>query len=506
MIKARLIKLLALIVTLCVVLTSCAELEGALDWLLVGDSADSDTVAGDNNNDSTTGDPSDNNNPDDNNKPDDNNQNNPGGNTPDDPSGGNNNDNPGGNTPDDPSGGNNNDNPGDNTPDDPSGGNNNDNPGDNTPKDPEEIILTGGTFDFSKVPAYTDSHYYVVNGNVPFFTESDLTLEAFEQYGELDTLGRCTLAFACLSRELMPSGTRPSISFEPTGWVQNRYPTSVIAQQDIYNRSHLIAWSLAGEGNNHNNLMTGTPYFNQLGMQEFENMVHDYIKETGNHVLYRVTPIFVGDNLLANGVLMEAYSVEDKGAGIAFNVFMYNVQPGIRINYATGENELESAGEIEKRYPIYSNTFDTSLFGNQNDTYTSYTKDGWSIVNSSLISAETMGADTIAAVLNGNTSKPGKLTSATIEGGISKLAFDYGFFYKDTQVSLTVNVKQDGKVVATKTIDVSGLTSNVAYEFNWVLDEAVEGDFTIEIINNCKTGTNKNKDRVSIFNISWENA
>ena len=456
--KNRLLKFLALVLTLCMLLCSCAELDQALISLGIKTEAPSDNGI-DSTPDNTLPDNSDENVS----KPD--------------------------NTQGD-----------DNNTDDTQGGDN------NTDDEPKEVELTGGSFNYSTVPEYTTENYYVVNGNVPFFTTDDLTTTAFELYGELDSLGRCTVAFACLARELMPTGTRPSISFEPTGWVQNRYPSGIVPQQDIYNRSHLIAWSLAGEGNNHNNLMTGTPYFNQIGMQKFENLVRDYINETGNHVLYRVTPIFVGDNLLANGALMEAYSVEDNGAGICFNVFMYNVQPGIKINYATGENELEKTDDVQTREPIYSNTFNTSSFGSASDRYSTYTADGWTITNASLLSAESMGADTVAAVLNGNTSKPGKLTSATISGGISKLAFDYGFYYKDTQVSLTVTIKQAGQTVASKTIDVSGLESSVAYSFDWVLDQAIEGKFTIEIVNNCKTGTAKNKDRVSIFNISWENA
>ncbi len=194
------------------------------------------------------------------------------------------------------------------------------------------------SFDYSKVPDYSGNNYVEINGNEPYFTTDQITSNSFESYSELDSLGRVGTAFACLGTETLPTGNRGSLSYNPTGWVQKSYPSSVVPQTQIYNRSHLIAWSLSGEDNNKQNLMTGTPYFNQIGMQIFENMVLDYIRETDNHVMYRVTPVFVGDNLLANGVLMEAWSVEDNGDGICFCVFMYNVQPGITIDYATGEN------------------------------------------------------------------------------------------------------------------------------------------------------------------------
>lgn len=198
--------------------------------------------------------------------------------------------------------------------------------------------LDGGKFDYNDIPAWSGENYVTVNNNIPYFTEDEITDQSFEKYSPLDSLGRAQVAFASLGKDLMPTGTRPSISYKPTGWVQATYPSNIVPQGQIYNRSHLIAWSLAGEGNNELNLITGTPYFNQIGMQKFEPMLLDYIKETGNHVMYRVTPIYVGNDLVARGVLMEAWSVEDNGEGICFNVFMYNVQPGITINYATGEN------------------------------------------------------------------------------------------------------------------------------------------------------------------------
>ena len=201
-------------------------------------------------------------------------------------------------------------------------------------------------FDINKIPAYSGEGYYVVNGNKPYFTEDEITTEAYESYGALDSLGRCTTAMACLGKELMPTGDRGSISsVKPTGWIQKQY--SCIKTQDLYNRSHLIAWSLAGEDANKQNLITGTPYLNQENMTMFEDMVRDYIKETGNHVMYRVTPVFEGNNLVASGVLMEAYSVEDKGYAIEFCVYLYNVQPGVVIDYATGESHEEGKDPTE---------------------------------------------------------------------------------------------------------------------------------------------------------------
>ena len=215
--------------------------------------------------------------------------------------------------------------------------------------DPDYKEPTVDSFDYSLVPEYSNSNYVAINGNVPYFTKDEITSVSFESYSDLDALGRVGTAFACLGKETLPTSDRGSLSYNPTGWVQKNYPTNIVSTTQIYNRSHLIAWSLAGENNNEKNLMTGTPYFNQIGMQIFENQVLDYIKETGNHVMYRITPVFVGDNLLANGVLMEGWSVEDNGEGICFCVFMYNVQPGIIIEYETGNNYLP-ASENDKSY------------------------------------------------------------------------------------------------------------------------------------------------------------
>ncbi len=187
------------------------------------------------------------------------------------------------------------------------------------------------------VPAYTDKPYVELNGNEPGFTAEDATTDAFESYSPLDGLGRCGQAYACLGLETMPTEERQRISeVHPTGWHADTY--DFVDGGLLYNRSHLIAFQLSGENANERNLITGTRYFNSESMLPFEEMVGDYIRQTGNHVLYRVTPLFVGDELVARGVQMEALSMEDGGAGVSFNVFVYNVQPGVEIDYATGDN------------------------------------------------------------------------------------------------------------------------------------------------------------------------
>ena len=205
------------------------------------------------------------------------------------------------------------------------------------------------TFDFAAVPAYDGKAYVAVNDNVPFFTEEELSSASYETYGELDPLGRCTVCVASVGQDLMPAEERGNIgAVKPTGWHTVRYDDLVDGKY-LYNRCHLIGYQLTGENANTQNLITGTRYLNIEGMLPFENMVADYIQETDNHVLYRVTPIFEGNNLLANGVLMEGYSVEDKGAGVSYCVFAYNVQPGIEIDYATGESKLADGAQQEEQ-------------------------------------------------------------------------------------------------------------------------------------------------------------
>ena len=210
-------------------------------------------------------------------------------------------------------------------------------------------VPTGeGTSAFSlrEIPAYSGTPYTEVNGNQPYFTEEELTTQAFETYSELDSLGRCGVAYANVGQDLMPTEPRGEIgAVKPTGWHLVKYDN--VDGKYLYNRCHLIAYMLAAENANPQNLITGTRYLNVQGMLPFETKVCDYVKNTGNHVLYRVTPIFDGDNLLADGVLMEAYSVEDAGEGISFCVFAYNVQPGIGIDYATGDNWAEGSGTYQ---------------------------------------------------------------------------------------------------------------------------------------------------------------
>ena len=185
-----------------------------------------------------------------------------------------------------------------------------------------------------------ETPYAVINGNTPFFEEEELVSESYEHYSELDSLGRCGAAVACIGKDLMPTEERDSIgSVKPSGWHTVKY--DIVSGKYLYNRCHLIGYQLTAENANKKNLITGTRFMNVEGMLPFEDMVADYIKETENHVLYRVTPIFDGENLLASGVLMEAISIEDGGEGIEFCVYVYNCQPGIVIDYSTGESRLK---------------------------------------------------------------------------------------------------------------------------------------------------------------------
>ncbi len=193
------------------------------------------------------------------------------------------------------------------------------------------------SFSYDDVPAYNGKAYVDINGGEPFFTDEDLTTEAFEEYSDLDSLGRCGTAFANICIELMPTSPREDIFMvRPSGWQAISYP-DLVDGGSLYNRSHLIAFQLAGENANKYNLVTGTRYMN-TNMIPFENMVADMVKDSKCHVLYRVTPIFVGNELVCRGVLMEAMSVEDKGESILYNVFLYNVQPGIIIDYTNGNS------------------------------------------------------------------------------------------------------------------------------------------------------------------------
>jgi len=188
------------------------------------------------------------------------------------------------------------------------------------------------------IPEYSGEPYIVLNNNEPDFDEEYFTTESFETYSDLDSLGRCGVAFANVGKDIMPTEERGSISqVKPTAWHSVKY--DCVDGKHLYNRCHLIGFQLTGENANEKNLITGTRYLNVVGMLPFENMVADYVKETNNHVLYRVTPVFEGDNLLAKGVQIEAESVEDNGEDILFNVFCYNNQPGIVLDYKTGESK-----------------------------------------------------------------------------------------------------------------------------------------------------------------------
>lgn len=202
----------------------------------------------------------------------------------------------------------------------------------------DDVPYVSSAYDnYNDIPDYSGKAYAVINGNVPFFTKDELTETSFESYSDMDFLGRCGAAYACVGVDIMPTEERGAIGqVKPTGWHTSKY--DFVDGKYLYNRCHLLGYQLTGENANVKNLITGTRYLNVVGMLPFENDIADYVRSTYNHVLYRVTPIFTNNNLLADGVLMEALSIEDGGVGICFNVFCYNVQPGVTIDYATGEN------------------------------------------------------------------------------------------------------------------------------------------------------------------------
>ncbi len=195
------------------------------------------------------------------------------------------------------------------------------------------------SYDIGEIPEYNGEKYVILNNNEPYFKVEDYSSEAFEEYSPLDSLGRCGVAIANIDKSLMPIEERGSIGMiKPSGWHTVKY--NFVDGKYLYNRCHLIGYQLTGENANEKNLITCTRNMNAKVMLEFENKVADYVKKTDNHILYRVTPIFEGDNLLAKGVEMEALSIEDEGKGIKFNVFVYNVEDGVSINYKTGESKL----------------------------------------------------------------------------------------------------------------------------------------------------------------------
>lgn len=210
--------------------------------------------------------------------------------------------------------------------------------------DPLSSVSEGGPIGLDNLPPFTGQAYVALNDNQPLFTKAELVTESYETYAPLDELGRCGVTVACIGRDLMPIEPRGNIGqVKPSGWQTTKY--DIVDGKYLYNRCHLIGFQLTGENANRQNLITGTRFMNTKGMLPFENMVADYIKETGNHVLYRVTPIFEGDDLVAKGVTMEARSVEDDGEGICFYVYVYNCQPGVVIDYAAGDSRLQTEEE-----------------------------------------------------------------------------------------------------------------------------------------------------------------
>ena len=235
---------------------------------------------------------------------------------------------------------------------------------------PEEVVADVGDFSntedaqplvppsLSDIPSFSGKAYVAVNNNIPYFTQEEYTTQSFENYAELDFLGRCGVAFANIGIDIMPTEERGSIGMvKPSGWQTVKYEN--VDGKYLYNRCHLIGFQLSGENANEKNLITGTRYMNVDGMLPFENMIADYVKETKNHVLYRVTPIYNGNDLVAKGVLMEALSMEDGGEGVCFNVFCYNEQPGIIINHTDGTS-------IQEIQSLPSDKRPSSYVGNKN--------------------------------------------------------------------------------------------------------------------------------------------
>ena len=368
-------------------------------------------------------------------------------------------------------------------------------------------------FDFSLIPAYSPEvapkGYVEVNNNVPFFTDSftGVVPECEEIYGELDKLGRCTPAYAMLGKDLLPTEERGDIaSVTPTGWKSVTYPET--GNQSLYNRTHLISWALAGENANKKNLITGTTYMNQIVMQIFEDQLLSYVRGNDTHVMYRVTPVFEGNNLLASGVLLEAKSYEDNGEDLMFCVYLYNVQPGIIINYATGDSQRENPGEDVGTTDFDGTIYDFKNFANTGaiNTYKEErkSKDGWVATWARTDCSDWIGENVPQITLNGNKNNRGTLTSATISGGVSEIYLEYGLSFSDNKINFTVDIIQNGEVVASKNVVNSKATQSTGYELHWILDNKIEGDFIIKITNNCPSNSTTNKDRLTIWNLGWK--
>lgn len=229
-------------------------------------------------------------------------------------------------------------------------------------EDAKPILPENNNDDFlTSISEYNGNPYCIINNNIPTFSEEEKNTQVFEKYSDLDELNRCGIAYANICKELMPTEKRDYIGMvKPSGWHTVKYP-EVIPDKYLYNRCHLIAFCLAGENANEKNLITGTRYMNVEGMLPFEEQVAEYVDQTNHHVLYRVTPIYENDNLVASGVQIEAWSVEDQGAGICFNVYCYNVQPGIEIDYKTGDSwivnsNIESSDDLKQNYVVNTNS------------------------------------------------------------------------------------------------------------------------------------------------------
>ncbi len=255
--------------------------------------------------------------------------------------------------------------------------------------------------------AYSGDLFVVVNGNQPDFTAQELSdTTSYESYSELDALGRCGVCVACVGVDLMPTSERTSIGqIKPTGWHTIKY--DCVDGLYLYNRCHLLAYELTGENANEQNLITGTRYFNVSGMLPFENMVADYVKDTENHVLYRVTPIFEGNNLVATGVEMEGYSLEDDGDSICFHVFVYNIQPGIEIDYATGESKEAEETTADQGTTEDTATSDTktSTTADTQESTTADTKNSTTADTKNSTTADSSDTDTTTYIINTNTKK-----------------------------------------------------------------------------------------------------
>ncbi len=219
----------------------------------------------------------------------------------------------------------------------------------------------------SKVPEYTGKDFEIINNNIPLFSDEYLSSQSYEFYGDLDSLGRCTVGIANISKDIMPTEKRGSIGMiKPSGWHLDKY--DFVDGKYLYNRCHLVGYQLSGENANEKNLITGTRYMNIGRMLDIENQVAEYCRTSNNHVLYRVTPIFVGNELVARGVLMEAKSCEDNGHSICLCVFCFNVQPNVTIDYATGNNKLNGTATTTQK-PAATTKASATTQGNSTTVY-----------------------------------------------------------------------------------------------------------------------------------------